>query len=135
MRIFTRYSCGVPHRAMKDTKLSGFDIPKDTWVVPMFSSLMEDEKIYKYRDGFHPENFLSDEGKLVVPDKHYPFGLGKRRCIGEVLARSNLFLMLTTLVQNFYFEVPLGHDLPSDEPIDGLTASVNDYEALIILRN
>lgn len=130
-----RYTCGIAHRVMKDTKLCGYDIPKDTMLVPLFSSAMENPNIYKKPDAFHPENFLDDNGKLKIPEKHVPFGLGKRRCVGEVLAKSNLFLMCTTLLQNFYFNVPLGHDLPSDEPVEGATATVHDYEALIILRN
>jgi cytochrome P450 len=135
LRFFARYTPGLPHRAVKDTKLCGFDIPRDTMVVPMLSSLANNEKVYKYPDEFNPENFLDQNGKLQIPDKHFPFGLGKRRCIGESLARGNLFLMCTTLLQNFYFEVPPGHDLPSDEPVEGATATVQDYEALIVLRN
>lgn len=135
LRTFVRYTCGLAHRVMKDTKLCGYDIPKDTMVVPMMAASMEDASIYKQPDGFHPENFLDEQGKLKIPEKHIPFGLGKRRCVGEVLAKSNLFLMCTTLLQNFYFDIPSGHDLPSDEPVEGATATVHDYEALIILRN
>lgn len=101
----------------------------------MFAAYMEDEKIYKHPIGFHPENFLNEKGEFVAVEKHYPFGLGRRRCLGEVLAKSNTFLIFTTLIQNFFFDVPVGHDLPSDKPVDGITGSVRDYEALVIRRN
>lgn len=135
LRTFMTHTFGIAHRAMQDTKLCGYDIPKDTMIVPMFTEALTDPRVFKKPDGFHPENFLDDAGNLRIPEKHVPFGLGKRRCAGEALAKGNLFLMCTTLVQNFYFEVPHGHDLPSDEPEEGATASVHDYEALIILRN
>lgn len=134
LRVFMSYTFGIAHRALRDTKLSGYDIPKDTMVVAMFSGMMNDSKITKNPLDFDPENFLDENGKLLIPEKYYPFGLGKHRCIGEMLAKSNLFLLCTTLLQNFYFDVPLGHDLPSVAPVDGATPSVKDFTALIIPR-
>ena len=134
LRTFMSFTFGIAHRCLKDTKLSGYDIPKDTMVVAMFSGMMTDSKIFKNPLTFDPENFLDENGNLSIPDKYFPFGLGKHRCIGEMLAKCNLFMLCTTLLQNFYFEVPLGHDLPSDFPVDGATPSVQDYEALVILR-
>lgn len=130
-----RYTFGIAHRALKDTKLSGYDIPRDTMVVAMFSGMLNDPEYLKNPMQFDPENFLDDKGKFFIPEKHFPFALGKHRCIGEMLAKSNLFLLCTTLLQNFYFGLPLGHDIPSEVPIDGATPSVQDYLSLIILRS
>lgn len=135
LRMFTMFALGIAHRCMKDTKLCGYDIPKDTMLISIFNPVHTDPKIFKNPNRFDPENFLDANGKLSIPDKFFPFGLGKHRCIGEVLAKSNLFLFCTTLVQNFYFDVPLGHKRPSEIPIEGCTPTVQDYEALIILRN
>lgn len=82
---------------------------------------------------FRPERFIKD-GKISIPDRHYPFGVGKRRCMGELMARANIFLFTTTLLQNFNFRVPPNHPMPSDEPVDGATASVQQYTALITHR-
>lgn len=82
---------------------------------------------------FRPERFLKD-GKISIPDRHYPFGVGKHRCMGELMARANLFLFTTTLLQQFNFLVPPGHPIPSDIPVDGATASVQQYTALIVER-
>lgn len=134
LRTFMSNTFGIAHRALRDTTLSGYSIPRDTMVVAMFSGMMQDSKVIKNPLAFDPENFL-ENGKLTIPDKHYPFALGKHRCIGEMLAKANLFLLCTTLLQNFYFDIPVGHDLPSDSPIDGATPSVQDYLALIIPRH
>lgn len=104
-------------------------------VVAMFSGMCSDPKIIKNPTVFDPQNFLDENGKFTTPEKHFPFALGKHRCIGEMLAKSNLFLLCTTLLQNFYFEVPPGHGIPSETPIDGATPSVQDYIALITPRN
>lgn len=135
VRFFMSYTFGVAHRCLRDTKLSGYDIPKDTMVVAMMSSMMNDPKVIKNPTKFDPENFLDKSGKFLMPEKHYPFALGKHRCIGTNLAKSNLFLLCTTLLQNFHFEVPRGHEIPSDSPVDGATPSVQDYSALIIPRH
>lgn len=135
VRAFMGHTFGIAHRCLKDTKLSGYDIPKDTMVVAMFSGMCKDPKVIKNPSQFDPQNFLDSNGKFVMPEKHFPFALGKHRCIGEMLAKSNLFLLCTTLLQNFYFEVPLGHDIPSETPIDGATPSVQDYSALITPRH
>lgn len=129
------FTFGIAHRSLKDTKLSGFDIPKDTMVVAMFSGMLNDPKFIKNPTNFDPQNFLDENGKFLMPDKQFPFGFGKHRCIGELLARSNLFIFLTTLLQNFTFEVPPGHDLPSDIPFDGATPGIHDYTALITPRH
>lgn len=133
IRMFMSYTFGIAHRALRDTKLSGYDIPKDTMVVAMFWGMMNDDSIIKNPREFDPENFL-ENGKLTIPERYLPFALGKHRCIGEMLAKSNLFLLCTTLVQNFNFDLPAGHEMPSDAPIDGATPSVQDYHALIIPR-
>lgn len=135
VRTFMRNTFGIAHRALKDTKLSSFDIPKDTMVVAMASGMFNDSKVIKNPLEFDPENFLDEDGKLSVPENFYPFGLGKHRCIGESLAKSNLFIICTTLLQNFLFEIPTGHGLPSEVPIDGATPSVQDYLATIKIRN
>lgn len=119
LRIFMSYTFGIAHRALRNTKLCGYDIPKDTMVIASFSDMMNDKRYIKNPRKFDPENFLDENGKLSIPEKHFPFALGKRRCIGEMLAKSNLFMLQTTLLQNFYFDIPVGHELPSEAPIDG----------------
>lgn len=43
------------------------------------------------------------------------FGLGSRKCIGEQLARTRLFLTLCALMQNFTFEADEAYPPPSDD--------------------
>lgn len=103
-------------------------------IIALMNPCADDPNAYKNPDEFNPENFLDDHGKLSIPECFIPFGAGKRRCLGEIMARTNLFLFCTSLIQNFIWSVPEGHDLPCDEPVDGLAPSVKDYEATITLR-
>lgn len=102
-------------------------------LIASFRGMLLDETVYEDPLSFRPERFIQD-GKIVIPPKFYPFGLGKRGCIGEAMARSNLFMFVTTLLQNFTFTVPPGHEIPSAELLDGATPSACDYTALITPR-
>ena len=61
---------------------------------------------------------------------------GKRSCIGKQLARQQLFLFLTSLLQNFYFKPPEGHET-IDVYEDWGAGTVNvpsDYKVRMIPR-
>jgi cytochrome P450 len=103
-------------------------------LIGMFRGMMLDEKYWPEPAEFRPERFLDANGKAFVPENFYPFGVGKHRCMGEMMGRANLFMFITTLFQRFNFLVPKGHDLPSDVPIDGATPSVRQYTALVVRR-
>lgn len=61
-----------------------------------------------------PERFLNEEGNsLCCPSLSYlPFGAGVRVCLGEALAKLELFLFLSWILQRFTLEVPGGQPLP-----------------------
>lgn len=102
-------------------------------VICCFTGMMMEEAIWNDPQMFRPERFILD-GRINIPDQYHPFGVGKHRCMGEMLAKSDLFLFIATLLQNFSFLVPPGHPVPTAEPLDGATASVRQYTALLVNR-
>lgn len=105
-------------------------------MIACFAGMMVDDPFWTDAMVFRPERFLADDdpSRITVPDLYHPFGVGKHRCMGELMARANLFLFITTLLQNFTFTIPAGHALPSEEPLDGATPSVRQYTALVTRR-
>lgn len=103
-------------------------------VIACFAGMMMDASLWPDPKTFRPERFLDQDNKISIPLDYNPFGAGKRRCMGEMMARSSLFLFVTTLMQNFNFLVPHGHPIPSDKPIDGATPSTQPYTALVMNR-
>ncbi|XP_035241714.1 cytochrome P450 2M1-like isoform X1 [Anguilla anguilla] len=93
----------VPHKMMSDTEFKGYCIPQGTMVLPLLSSVLSDPKLWKNPDVFDPENFLNENGSFKKNDGFLAFGLGKRACLGEGLARVELFLYFSTLLQRFTF--------------------------------
>ncbi|XP_068552030.1 cytochrome P450 1A5-like [Anas acuta] len=98
----------IPHSTTKDTVLNGYYIPKGRCVFVNQWQVNHDEKLWKDPHVFNPERFLNAEGTEVNKEdgeKVLIFGLGKRRCIGEFIARRQVFLFLTTLLQQLEFSV------------------------------
>uniref|UniRef100_A0A8C5RA81 unspecific monooxygenase n=1 Tax=Leptobrachium leishanense TaxID=445787 RepID=A0A8C5RA81_9ANUR len=98
---------GIPHKVTQDIEIKDYVIPKDTTIYPLLSSVLQDPKLYKYPYDFNPGHFLDKEGKFCRNDAFMPFSSGKRICVGEGLARMELFLFLTTILQNFTLRSPV----------------------------
>ncbi|NXN26064.1 CP1A5 protein, partial [Nycticryphes semicollaris] len=113
----------IPHSTTRDTVLNGYYIPKDRCVFVNQWQVNHDKKLWKNPLTFKPERFLNAEGtevNKVNGEKVVVFGLGKRRCIGEPIARWQIFLFLSTLLQQLEFSVCDGKKVDIT-PIYGLS--------------
>ncbi|KAF5913832.1 hypothetical protein HPG69_018716 [Diceros bicornis minor] len=133
---------GALHRTSSDIEVQGFLIPKGSMLISL-SSVLEDETIWKKPFCFQPEHFQDTQGwsssrrpscpsqQSLAPclllkeswrygahaprltDPPYP-PTGHRLCLGEPLARMELFLFFTCLLQRFSFSVTTGQPRPRD---------------------
>ncbi|XP_017572674.1 cytochrome P450 1A1 [Pygocentrus nattereri] len=113
----------IPHCTTKDTSLHGYFIPKDTCVFINQWQINHDPEQWKDPFLFNPDRFLCADGSelnKVEAEKVMVFGLGKRRCIGEVIGRSEVFLFLAILIQRLKFS-SLPGEMPDMTPEYGLT--------------
>ncbi|XP_065511194.1 cytochrome P450 2G1-like [Caloenas nicobarica] len=125
----------VPHRVTRDVVFRGFFIPKDTDVYPLLSSVLHDPSAFKNPHTFDPSNFLDESGRFQRNDAFVPFSSGKRLCLGEGLARMELFLFLCTVLQNLRLQPLQRPELLSLEPLAfGFTKSPPAYELRMVPR-
>uniref|UniRef100_A0A8C0HI82 CP2J2 protein n=1 Tax=Buteo japonicus TaxID=224669 RepID=A0A8C0HI82_9AVES len=122
----------VPRLTVKDTVLDGFHIPKGTVLVTNLTSVMFDKNEWKTPNTFNPEHFLKD-GQFWKREAFVPFSIGKRACLGEVLARAELFLIFTALLQKFTFQAPPDTTL-SLQPKLGMTMAPQPYKICAVPR-
>ncbi|XP_072830432.1 cytochrome P450 2J2-like isoform X1 [Vicugna pacos] len=95
----------VPREVTVDTTLAGYHLPKGSMVMINLTGLHRDPAEWTTPDMFNPEHFL-ENGQFKKREAFLPFSAGKRVCLGEQLARSELFIFFTSLVQKFTFRPP-----------------------------
>ncbi|NXS61251.1 CP2K1 protein, partial [Brachypteracias leptosomus] len=98
----------LPHETTADVTLKGYFIPKGTYIIPLLTTVLKDESQWEKPDAFYPEHFLDANGKFVKKDAFMPFSAGRRTCAGETLAKMELFLFFTSIMQRFTFHLPPG---------------------------
>ncbi|XP_038625003.1 steroid 21-hydroxylase [Tachyglossus aculeatus] len=97
LRLRPVVALGLPHLTLRDTSLGGFDIPRNTIVIPNLYGAHHDAAVWEQPFAFRPDRFLKAESSQLP----LPFGCGARICVGEGLARVEIFLILVQLLQRF----------------------------------
>uniref|UniRef100_A0A8C5QB25 Cytochrome P450 n=1 Tax=Leptobrachium leishanense TaxID=445787 RepID=A0A8C5QB25_9ANUR len=125
----------LPHKTYREIEIHGYLIPKDIVIITNLSSVLKDERFWEKPLQFYPEHFLNNDGKFVKCEAFLPFSAGRRVCLGEQLARMELFLFFTTLMQSFTFSIPNGHPRPREDPMVSITQSPHPYEICANIRS
>ncbi|NP_001001757.2 cytochrome P450 2H2 [Gallus gallus] len=125
----------LPRAVIKDTKLRDYFIPKDTMIFPLLSPILQDCKEFPNPEKFDPGHFLNANGTFRKSNYFMPFSAGKRICAGEGLARMELFLFLTSILQNFSLKPVEDHKDIDISPIVTSAANIpRPYEVSFIPR-
>ncbi|TMS35708.1 hypothetical protein L596_003049 [Steinernema carpocapsae] len=121
------------HRTNREVTLNGMRIPEGTCVIPQISCAMLDERVFDNPYEFRPERFIDEEGHLKKIDELVPFSMGKRQCLGESLARMELFLITANLLNQYKFSTS-GSVPPSLMKRCGITVQALPYTCKIEKR-
>ncbi|XP_077127576.1 cytochrome P450 2C25-like [Ranitomeya variabilis] len=113
------------HAVTEDIKLRGYTIPKGTAVIPFLTSVLQDPSQWETPEDFNPQHFLNEDGLFRTRMAFMPFSAGKRVCLGENLARMELFLLFSALLQKFTFTLP-----PGTERQDSKYLNLNKVEIM-----
>lgn len=125
-----------PRRVLHDTMLGGYRIPRDTTVLMGLRSVHMDDEHWGDPECFRPERFLDADGvKLVNTERLMPFGQGRRRCLGESLARACLFTFFAGMMNRFAVQLT-GNDAdrPERKLLPGITLSPKPYKVVFKAR-
>lgn len=135
MRYKTILPVSVPRATTQNTQVCGYFIPAGTMVFPNLYAAHMDPRVWSDPTTFRPDRFLSTDGQQVVGrERVISFSLGKRSCLGEILARQEIFLFLAGLVQHFDFQPPEGQDAIDCHEITCVTLAPRPYDVRLIPR-
>ena len=113
-RFASHVPLGVQHWTNKDVEINGFTIPANSIVIPNISEVHHEQQFWgSSGNEFKPERLLNEQGEYIKRTEIIPYSLGVRRCPGESLAKSEIYLSITALLQNFKFSTPDQESAPS----------------------
>ncbi|XP_061108922.1 cytochrome P450 2U1-like [Conger conger] len=124
----------VPHMASKTTVFRDYTIPKGTVILPNLWSALRDPALWEDPDTFNPFRFLTEDGQILRRECFIPFGIGRRVCMGEQLAKMELFLIISGLIQAFTFRLPEDQAPPPMHGRFGLTLAPCPYRVCVTPR-
>ncbi len=109
-----------------------YPIPPGTCILPQIGAVLWDEMVFPEPMKFKPDRFLDSGGNLIKREEFIPFSMGKRSCLGESLARMELFIMFATLMQKFQFKAVDDVDLPTLEPAPGVFRACQKFHCFAV---
>jgi len=119
-----------PRQTTGDIKVGNYTLPKGSLVQMNLYAMHRDLHYWGDPHNFRPERFIKD-GQFVQDDWVQPFGYGKRKCLGESVARNNTFLMFSNIMRSFNFSPSPSCPLPDTEPVGGLTIGPQKFRVIV----
>ena len=92
-----------------------------------------DPEVFSLPESFHPERFIDENGKMRKFEQFSPFGIGKRICMGESLAKNELFLFFVRMLQRISFQ-ETKNKLDPENAIMGVTRFPKPFEVKVISK-
>ncbi|KAL7641280.1 UNVERIFIED_CONTAM: hypothetical protein RMT77_008418 [Armadillidium vulgare] len=133
LRRSTVIPLGTPHSTTCDTKIGDYHIPANTTVFSNLYSCHMNPNIWDSPEKFDPTRFIDANGRVFKPKEFMPFGVGRRMCLGQILARSELFLFLSSILHVFNLDFKDG-EKPSLIGVLNVSTSPEPYKIRFIPR-
>lgn len=114
--------------------LNGYRIPAGSQVVPLINCVHMDPNLWEEPNKFNPSRFIDVDGKVRRPEYFMPFGVGRRMCLGDVLARMEMFMFFACIMHQFDMLPEPDVELPSLEGTVGATIAPEEFRVRFVPR-
>lgn len=126
---------GGIHSTTETVEFHGYTLPKDTIILSNSWYIHHNKEYWGDPEKFRPERFITSDGKFRPDEALLPFSTGKRVCIGESLARDEMFLFLTGILQQIQFEVDKNGPMPTMERKEAIIVRSRPYKVIMTDRH
>ena len=123
------------HANSRESIIGDFILPCGTSINSSMEAILMDPNVFTDPYIFNPDRFIDENGCFIPHPNVVPFGVGKRRCLGESLAKTELFIFFTGLIQKFKIKLANEEDVPSTKYRPGITLSPYPFKVRFIARN
>ena len=123
------------HTNSKPACIEGYTFPPGTSINSNMAAILMDPVAFPNPDQFNPERFIDENGCFAPHPNVIPFGIGKRRCLGESLAKTELFIFFTGLIQKFDIKKENENVNLITKYRPGITLSPYPFKVRFIARN
>eukprot|EP00057_Strongylocentrotus_purpuratus_P014298 XP_011668772.1 PREDICTED: cytochrome P450 2J1-like [Strongylocentrotus purpuratus] len=135
LRLGNVIPVAIPHVTTRDVTMSnGCHLPQGTTVLSNLYSCHMDPSAWESPREFRPERFLDSEGNPKRFDHFMPFSIGRRMCLGEQLARMELFLAFTHIFIKYDVSLAPNERQPCLEGRPGITHSPYRFKICAVPR-
>ncbi|XP_069075486.1 cytochrome P450 2J5-like [Pleurodeles waltl] len=121
-------SVGLVRQCVRSANIQGFHIEKGAIILPNLTSVLHDPTHWETPKMFNPGHFLDKEGNFIKKDAFIPFSIGHRACAGKHLAKMELFIFFTSILQAFTLRLPKGVKEASFDYTFGTTLQLLPYQ-------
>ena len=132
-RLVNLLAQNLPHKTLKDTTVNGYRIPRNTVIIPQISAVLYEEKYFPEPRAFKPGRFLDEKGNIKKIEQFVPFSMGKRQCLGESLARMELYILVANFFNQYELK-PFGGKPPDMTKKRGVTVQPMPFRCIVRKR-
>nr|GMD84853.1 cytochrome P450 CYP82D47-like [Ipomoea batatas] len=136
-RMYPGAPLGGPRMFTKDCIISGFHVPKDTWLFFNLWKLQRDPQVWSSPHEFKPERFINSHKDLDVLGQDFeliPFGAGRRICPGITFGLQMVHLVLANLLHSFELSNVSSEGIDMTETAGLTNLKATPLEILIVPR-
>lgn len=121
-----------PRFCKKDSIIDGHFFPQGANVVLSSYPIHNNPNIYKNPEKFMPERWTKDFESSLPRGSYFPFGMGSRKCIGDMFATLEMKVILLNIFANFNLKTnkknPGGQSHVSYRPLKKIKATLNPID-------
>ncbi|MQL64269.1 cytochrome P450 [Streptomyces vinaceus] len=94
----------LTRRAVADTELGGYRIPKGADLIYSPYAIQRDRRSYERNEDFDPDRWLPERSKDVPKHAMSPFSVGNRKCPSDHFSMAELTLITAVVAHAYRFE-------------------------------
>ncbi|OAX38481.1 cytochrome P450 [Rhizopogon vinicolor AM-OR11-026] len=92
---------GFPHRASKDIIWKNYLIPAGAIVTGNHWAIANDPDVFPEPQKFNPQRWINESGQLRDDLRFFPYGFGRRVCLGQHVANRSIFISTALILWAF----------------------------------